>query len=79
MIHGRNGALWASHLQLAYTNALKRLGGRNLVYEMQIDIKDGRAIGFRDHHMTIPNFIEQRSLVHSVLADQETGGRAPGI
>src|SRR6185369_2659627 len=60
VIHGRHGALRAAHLEAARAEPRERLRRRHFVNQVQIDVEHGRAAGFFDHHVFVPDLFEKR-------------------
>ena len=64
VIHGCHGALRPPDLQIAIPNALEGLRRCDFVDEMQVDVKNRRAIRLVRNYVVVPDFLKQRLSRH---------------
>ena len=66
VIHRGEGAVGSARADAAFAQAFKCLGRCDLVHQMEIDVKNGWAIGLLGHDMRVPDFFKQclRSVGH---------------
>ena len=65
MVEGREAQIGPAYRQVLFTQNVERLRTRHLMDQMQVDIKDSRAVvAFGADDMRVPYLVEQRFRGH---------------